>query len=82
MPAPGSAGTLVDVLDHTKTAMGGRALRDWILRPLVEMARVILDAAGEAHLTDHLHVVIDALFQALCFQQLLFEVCQPDPKGE
>jgi len=42
-------GTLVDVLDHTKTAMGGRALRDWILRPLVEMERIQdrLDAVEE-----------------------------------
>ncbi|TVP73143.1 MAG: DNA mismatch repair protein MutS, partial [Gemmatimonadales bacterium] len=29
-------GTLVDVLDETVTAMGGRLLRRWILRPLVE----------------------------------------------
>jgi DNA mismatch repair protein MutS len=28
-------GTLVDVLDETVTAMGGRLLRQWILRPLV-----------------------------------------------
>jgi DNA mismatch repair protein MutS len=42
-------GTLVDVLDHTKTAMGGRALRDWILRPLVEIERIQdrLDAVEE-----------------------------------
>ena len=45
----GRRGTLVDVLDHTKTAMGGRALRDWILRPLVEMERIQdrLDAVEE-----------------------------------
>ncbi len=42
-------GTLLDVLDHTKTAMGGRALRDWIVRPLVELERIQdrLDAVEE-----------------------------------
>ena len=34
-PGRGIAGTLLDVLDNTKTAMGGRLLREWILRPLV-----------------------------------------------
>ena len=42
-------GTLLDVLDHTKTAMGGRALREWIVRPLVELERIQdrLDAVEE-----------------------------------
>ena len=35
----GRRGTLLDVLDHTRTAMGGRLLREWILRPLVELER-------------------------------------------
>ncbi|MCP3965042.1 MAG: DNA mismatch repair protein MutS [Lentisphaerae bacterium] len=32
----GKAGTLLGVLDKTCTPMGGRLLRDWILRPLFE----------------------------------------------
>jgi DNA mismatch repair protein MutS len=42
-------GTLLDVLDHTRTAMGERLLRDWILRPLVELERIQdrLDAVEE-----------------------------------
>ncbi len=42
-------GTLLDVLDHTRTAMGTRLLREWILRPLVELERVQdrLDAVEE-----------------------------------
>ena len=42
-------GTLLDVLDHTRTAMGARLLREWILRPLVELERVQdrLDAVEE-----------------------------------
>ncbi len=39
----GRRGTLLDVLDETRTAMGARLLREWILRPLVE-----LDRAGRA----------------------------------
>jgi len=33
-------GTLLDVLDDTVTAMGARALRRWILEPLVEPAEI------------------------------------------
>lgn len=29
------AGSLLDVIDHTRTAMGGRLLRHWLLQPLV-----------------------------------------------
>ncbi len=45
----GRRGTLLDVLDHTKTGMGGRALREWIARPLVELERIQdrLDAVEE-----------------------------------
>jgi DNA mismatch repair protein MutS len=45
----GRGGTLLDVLDHTRTAMGGRLLREWILRPLVELERIQdrLDAVEE-----------------------------------
>ncbi len=42
-------GTLLDVLDHTRTAMGARLLREWILRPLVGLERIQdrLDAVEE-----------------------------------
>jgi DNA mismatch repair protein MutS len=45
----GRRGTLLDILDHTRTAMGGRLLRDWTLRPLVELERIQdrLDAVEE-----------------------------------
>ncbi|MBW3552609.1 MAG: DNA mismatch repair protein MutS [Gemmatimonadetes bacterium] len=32
---PGTPATLIDVIDETVTAMGGRLLRRWLLRPLV-----------------------------------------------
>ena len=45
----GRRGTLLEVLDHTRSAMGGRLLREWILRPLVELERIQdrLDAVEE-----------------------------------
>jgi DNA mismatch repair protein MutS len=51
----GRRGTLLDVLDHTKTAMGSRLLREWILRPLVELERI----------QDRLDAVEDLAFRAL-----------------
>jgi DNA mismatch repair protein MutS len=45
----GRAGSLVEQLDRTVTAMGGRLLRQWLLRPLVTLARIQdrLDAVEE-----------------------------------
>jgi DNA mismatch repair protein MutS len=42
-------GTLLEVLDDTRTAMGARLLRDWLLRPLLELERIQdrLDAVEE-----------------------------------
>ena len=42
-------GTLLGVLDETRTAMGARAMRDWILRPLTSLERIQdrLDAVEE-----------------------------------
>jgi DNA mismatch repair protein MutS len=44
-----SRGTLIEVLDQTRTAMGARLLRDWLLRPLVVVEEVQdrLDAVEE-----------------------------------
>ena len=50
-----SRGTLLDVLDQTKTAMGSRRLRDWILRPLVHLEPV----------QDRLDAVEDLAFRTL-----------------
>jgi len=36
----GRDGTLLEVIDHTRTAMGGRMLRDWLLRPLLRPAAI------------------------------------------
>jgi DNA mismatch repair protein MutS len=44
----GRDGTLLEVVDQTRTALGGRLLRDWLLRPLLERAAIEerLDAVG------------------------------------
>lgn len=34
------AATLLDVLDGTRTAMGGRLLRRWLLRPLLDLSEI------------------------------------------
>jgi DNA mismatch repair protein MutS len=36
----GRRGTLLSVLDRTRTPMGARALRQWILRPLIDLAEI------------------------------------------
>jgi DNA mismatch repair protein MutS len=36
----GRAGSLLDDVDRTVTAMGGRMLRQWLVRPLVTLARI------------------------------------------
>jgi DNA mismatch repair protein MutS len=36
----GRDGTLLAILDRTETAMGGRLLRDWILRPLLSVEAI------------------------------------------
>jgi len=44
-----SRGTLLSVLDHTVTSMGGRKLREWLLNPLMDAVEIEqrLDAAAE-----------------------------------
>jgi DNA mismatch repair protein MutS len=36
----GRAGSLLETIDRTVTAMGGRLLRQWLVRPLVTLARI------------------------------------------
>ena len=36
----GRAGSLLEEIDRTSTAMGGRLLRQWLVRPLVALARI------------------------------------------
>jgi DNA mismatch repair protein MutS len=50
----GHEGSLLDVLDRTATAMGGRMLRQWLMRPLVALERI----------QDRLDAVEDLAFRA------------------
>jgi DNA mismatch repair protein MutS len=50
----GRAGSLLDELDRTATSMGARLLRQWLLRPLVSLARI----------QDRLDAVEDFAFRA------------------
>ena len=52
----GRDGTLLSILDRTETAMGGRLVRDWVLRPLLSVGAIaerldavefLLDRQGE-----------------------------------
>ncbi len=51
---PGEGGTLLHVLDETVTAMGGRLLRSWVLRPLLDPSAIWdrLDAVEELFVED------------------------------
>lgn len=44
--------TLLDVLDYTQTAMGGRRLRNWVLRPLLSLEQIQKRQAAVAELVD------------------------------
>ena len=44
-------GTLLSVLDETRTAMGARAMREWILRPLTARERIQDRASSEPFTT-------------------------------
>ncbi len=46
--------TLLSVLDRTVTVMGGRLLREWLVRPLVAVASIEARLDAVAELTEHL----------------------------
>ncbi|WP_239255010.1 DNA mismatch repair protein MutS [Listeria ilorinensis] len=49
----GRQGTLLWLLDHTKTAMGGRLLKQWIDRPLIDRAMITERQDDVAELKAH-----------------------------
>jgi DNA mismatch repair protein MutS len=46
-------GTLLEVLDETVTAMGGRLLRKWVLRPLLEIEEIWERLEGVEEFLEH-----------------------------
>ena len=68
---PEGRATLAAVLDLTMTSMGGRLLRDWILRPLVERPAI------EAR-----HAAVHALLDRRAVRERLREALRPLPDLE
>ena len=74
MRAKEKRGTLLWVLDKTKTAMGARLLRSWILRPLVSVGAIrrrqgaISDLVGEYVLREELRDILSRVLdlERLC----------------
>ncbi len=46
----GRKGSLADVVDHTRTAMGGRKLRQWLRYPLLDLDEITLRQSAVAEL--------------------------------
>ena len=61
-------GSLLSILDRTVTAMGGRALRQWINQPLVDVVRIrhrqqaIAELVEEPLLRDDLRTLLDSVY--------------------
>ncbi len=57
LQSAGTEGTLLSILDYTLTAMGGRLLRQWILRPLKNKMEIEerLDAIEELYVNSSRH---------------------------
>lgn len=52
-------GSLLWVLDYTKTSMGARLLKDWILKPLKDTSAIYFRQEGVAELFEHGHICED-----------------------
>lgn len=61
-------GSLLSILDRTVTAMGGRALRQWINQPLVDVSRIrhrqqsIAELVEEPLLREDLRTLLDSVY--------------------
>jgi DNA mismatch repair protein MutS len=51
--SPGGFGSLLAVMDHTVTAMGGRLLRQWFTQPLCRLAPLLERQAAVAEFVEH-----------------------------
>lgn len=61
------AGSLLGVLDRTKTSMGARRLRSWLLHPLKDLVRIRTrqDAVGELIENRHLRLQLQELLASI-----------------
>lgn len=73
----GRRGTLLDILDYTHTAMGGRLLRRWLERPLTDVNQIMLRQNGIEELTLHateLGNIENILSQIFDFERILSRI--------
>lgn len=52
----GEKGSLISVLDATRTSMGGRKLRHWLRYPLLDVERITYRSRGVSEFVDHLEI--------------------------
>lgn len=72
--AGGTAGTLIELLDRTATAMGARELRRWLARPLRDVTTVRARQAAVAELRDRHRAVRAALAEIPDMERILARV--------
>ena len=73
----GRRGTLLEILDHTHTAMGARLLRRWLERPLSDVNRILLRQNGIEELTAHMTELAkleDYLSRIFDFERILSRI--------
>lgn len=73
----GRRGTLLELLDYTHTAMGGRLLKRWLERPLTDVNRIRLRQDAIEELTGHmteLSQVEELLKQVFDFERILIRI--------
>ncbi len=66
--------SLVGFLDHTKTAMGGRLLRSWLLRPLRDVQKIRARLAQTQRAIDYWRPCAESLRQIYDIERLLARV--------
>lgn len=70
-------GTLLELMDYTHTAMGGRLLKRWLERPLTDVNRIRLRQDGVEELTLHmteLSQMEELLSQIFDFERILIRI--------
>ncbi|MEX0610334.1 MAG: DNA mismatch repair protein MutS [Balneolaceae bacterium] len=76
--AGGTDGTLISILDQTNTAMGGRLLRRWIMRPLKKLKPIQhrLDAVEKFYKAHDIRTAIrEELNQVGDLERLISRIC-------
>ncbi len=78
MSGEGREGTLISILDKTRTSMGGRLFKSWITHPLKRVDEIRFRQQGVKDLADHpeqLEIVARLLDETADFERLIARVC-------